>query len=90
MERTIEVVKELQMQGLISDYALGGGSALLFYIEPVLTYDLDIFILLDTPEDRTLQSLTPYCLMNLFSGMAYTYNGRIIWSDIDEHNRTRF
>lgn len=43
MEKAIEVIKELQKEGVIKDYAVGGGIAVIVYVEPILTYDLDIF-----------------------------------------------
>jgi hypothetical protein len=43
MEKALKVIKELQEKGLIKNYAIGGGIAAIFYIEPILTYDLDIF-----------------------------------------------
>jgi predicted nucleotidyltransferase len=45
MKDTLKVVNELKEKGLITDYAIGGGIATLFYIEPFLTYDLDMFII---------------------------------------------
>ena len=45
MEKTIEIINELQTEGLIRKYAIGGGIATIFYIEPILTYDLDIFFI---------------------------------------------
>jgi hypothetical protein len=50
----IETIKELNIlkkKGLIRNYAIGGGYALNYYIEPTLTYDLDVFILIDTDRD---------------------------------------
>ena len=40
MKKTPKVINELKERGLIDDYAIGGGIAALFYIEPFLTYDL--------------------------------------------------
>lgn len=45
MKQTLKVINELKEKGLIADYAIGGGIASLFYIEPFLTYDLDVFII---------------------------------------------
>lgn len=58
MEKTIQVIQNAQNAGLFSSYAIGGGIAALFYIEPVATFDLDIFIIL--PESSgPLISLSP-------------------------------
>jgi hypothetical protein len=40
------VVNELREQGIIEQYAVGGAMAMLFWAEPVVTFDLDVFILL--------------------------------------------
>ena len=49
MEKAIKVLNALEKKGLITRYAIGGGIAALFYMEPVFTYDLDVFIRL--PEE---------------------------------------
>ncbi len=46
MEKTLKVLNELQIKGLIKRYVIGGGIAVLFYAEPILTYDLDVFCIL--------------------------------------------
>lgn len=50
MERAISVLNDLQECGLVKSYAIGGAIAATFYIEPVLTYDLDVFVLLTGAE----------------------------------------
>jgi len=45
MRETLKIINELKVTGLIDDYAIGGGIAALFYIEPFLTYDLDVFVI---------------------------------------------
>jgi uncharacterized protein (UPF0297 family) len=52
MEKTLEIINQMQREGVFSKYAIGGGIAALFYIEPIATFDLDIFILL--PESSGL------------------------------------
>ena len=44
MEETIKILNELQEKKLLRKYAIGGGIATIFYVEPVLTYDLDIYL----------------------------------------------
>ena len=46
MEGTLRVLNELEAGGVISRYAIGGAMGAIFYIEPFLTYDLDIFVVL--------------------------------------------
>ena len=51
MIKTIKIINNLKEASLIKDYAIGGGYAVNYYLEPILTYDLDVFILLDTEKD---------------------------------------
>ena len=46
MKRTIEVLNELEKEGVFSRYAIGGAMGAIFYTEPFLTFDLDIFVVL--------------------------------------------
>jgi len=50
VEKTLKVLNKLEREGLIRRYAIGGGIAAIFYMEPVLTYDLDVLVFLpETP-----------------------------------------
>ena len=33
----------MQLKGIVKKYAVGGAVAAIFYVEPILTYDLDVF-----------------------------------------------
>ncbi|MBA5867432.1 MAG: hypothetical protein GDA67_12145 [Nitrospira sp. CR1.3] len=46
MERTLQILNELERDGVLGRYAIGGAMGATFYIEPLLTFDLDIFVLL--------------------------------------------
>jgi hypothetical protein len=46
MEKTLTVINQLEQEGLIGRYAIGGAIAATRYIEPIQTYDLDIFVVL--------------------------------------------
>ena len=56
MDKALKVIRELQNSGLIRAYAIGGGIAATYYIEPILTYDLDIFFI---PRTEALDLLSP-------------------------------
>jgi hypothetical protein len=58
MEKAIQIISHAQSEGLFSSYAIGGGIAALFYIEPVATFDLDVFIILPEPSGPII-SLSP-------------------------------
>jgi hypothetical protein len=45
MDKALKVIEEIARQGIIKTYAIGGGIAATYYIEPLLTYDLDIFFI---------------------------------------------
>ncbi len=44
MERTLAIINLMQSEGIIKHYAIGGAVAATFYIEPVQTFDLDVFV----------------------------------------------
>lgn len=46
MERTLKVLNELEHAGVLSRYAIGGAMGATFYAEPLLTFDLDVFVVL--------------------------------------------
>ena len=68
MEKAIKVINEMQAQGIIKKYAVGGAVAAIFYIETILTYDLDIFII-PTEESENLLALSP--VYNYLKGKGY-------------------
>jgi hypothetical protein len=58
VEKALKILNDLETKGLIKRYAIGGGIAVLYYAEPVLTYDLDVFCLIP-PETGELITLSP-------------------------------
>jgi hypothetical protein len=58
LEKTIQILNELEDAGVIEKYAIGGAVAAIFYIESTVTFDLDIFVLLKK-EKKSLISLSP-------------------------------
>jgi hypothetical protein len=46
MKTTLQVLNELEGDGVIERYAIGGAMGATFYVEPLLTFDLDVFVLL--------------------------------------------
>lgn len=75
MERTLQVLNELERDGVIRRYAIGGAMAAVFYMEPLLTYDLDVFVLLP-PATGELLSLAP--LYECLKGRGYPEEGECV------------
>lgn len=46
MEKTLQILNALEQDGVLGRYAIGGAMGATFYVEPLLTFDLDIFVLL--------------------------------------------
>ena len=47
----LETLNALKRKATIGDYAIGGGYAVNYYLEPSYTYDLDILVLLGSDAD---------------------------------------
>lgn len=45
MEKTLAVLNQMEADGVIQRYAIGGAIAAAFYIEPAQTYDLNVFLI---------------------------------------------
>jgi hypothetical protein len=54
MEATLRVLNELEREGVFARYAVGGAVGAIFYMEPFLTYDLDVFVALRATAGRLL------------------------------------
>lgn len=58
MKETLELINQMQTDGVIGDYAIGGAVGATFYLAPAATVDLDLFVSL--PKDTgLLVSLSP-------------------------------
>jgi hypothetical protein len=44
IEKTIAVINQMNADGVIENYALGGATAVIFYTEPIATEDVYIFV----------------------------------------------
>ncbi len=60
MEKTLQVLNGMERTGVIRRYAIGGAVVAIFYMEPVLTYGLDIFVELPAAGSGLL-SLSQVC-----------------------------
>ena len=57
MKDTLAIVEQLHASGVIGPYAIGGAVGAAFYLEPVATLDVDIFVLFEPAQ--LILTLTP-------------------------------
>jgi hypothetical protein len=75
VEKTLQVLNRMQADGLIGQYAIGGAIAATFYVEPISTFDLDIFFTVTGAVDKFL-SLTP--LYDYLAALGYEAVGEAV------------
>jgi hypothetical protein len=54
-----QILEELVAQGLVDQYAVGGAVAATYFLEPISTQDVDVFIRLAAKPERALLDPTP-------------------------------
>jgi hypothetical protein len=59
VKATLEAINQMQTDGVIGKYAIGGAVGATLYLEPAATLDVDIFVTLPAPPDSSLLSLAP-------------------------------
>jgi len=62
LDRVIEIIEEMQTNGVIGSYALGGAMAAAIYVDPFPTQDLDFFVhlLADVSDFDPLRPIIDY------------------------------
>ena len=75
MKPTLHVLNDLEAAGVLGRYAIGGAMAATFYVEPLLTFDLDVFVILPQFVSGLL-SLAP--LYQALRGRGYLEEGECV------------
>lgn len=57
--RVISVINQMEADGVVDRYAIGGAVGATFYLEPVATLDIDIFVAFRSQPGQTLVSPRP-------------------------------
>lgn len=76
MKSTLEMINRMQADGIISKYAIGGAVGATFYLEPLATADVDIFVMLPTGPGSSLLSIGP--IYNYLRGRGCRVEGERI------------
>lgn len=59
MERIFALINQMEADGIIGRYAIGGAVGSIFWLEPITTKDVDIFVMLPRSPEGSLLTLSP-------------------------------
>ena len=59
LKKTLAVINQMQAAGVIGRYAIGGAVGATFYLEPVRTVDVDVFVAIDPDAGKVIASPKP-------------------------------
>jgi hypothetical protein len=76
IKETIAIINRMQADQVIERYAIGGAVGATFYLEPVATLDLDVFITLRVDPASSLLSLQP--IFDYLKAQGATVQGEYI------------
>ena len=59
MEKIFAILRQMEADGVIGRYAIGGAIGAVFWLEPMTTKDIDVFVVLPKSPGGSLLTLTP-------------------------------
>ncbi len=75
MKETLDVIRRMRAEGVIGSYAIGGAVGATFYLEPMATMDVDVFVSFGK-KDSGLISLTP--IYSYLKSGGYSLRGEYV------------
>lgn len=76
MEKIFAVLNQMESDGVIGRYAIGGAVGSIFWLEPITTKDLDVFVMLPTAPGGSLLTLGP--IYEYLLARGYSPQGQFI------------
>lgn len=76
LEKIFTVIKQMEADGVIGRYAIGGAVGSIFWLEPITTKDVDVFVMLPTTPGGLLLTLGP--IYEYLMARGYMPNGQFI------------
>jgi hypothetical protein len=76
MKATLTAINQMQENGVIGKYAIGGAVGAVFYLEPSATLDIDIFVSIQTLPDSALITIAP--IYDYLTAQGYKAEGEYI------------
>lgn len=76
MDKIFALLNQMEADGVIGQYAIGGAVGAIFWLEPFATKDLDVFVTLPTGEGSSLLTLGP--IYSYLMSRGYQPSGQFI------------
>jgi len=76
IQLVIQTINQMQADGVITSYAIGGAVGATFYLEPVATFDMDVFVGFKAEPDSLLGSPQPIC--DYLRSLGYPMKGEYV------------
>src|SRR6266705_668127 len=71
IKEAIQIINRMEADGVVEDYAIGGAVGATFYLEPVATLDVDVFIAFQNAADSPIIDPRPiYEYLKLRGGVV--------------------
>jgi hypothetical protein len=59
LKKALAIINQMQAAGVIGRYAIGGAVGATFYLEPIATVDVDVFVAMPTVPGQLIATLKP-------------------------------
>lgn len=76
IQAVLRVLEDLVAEGVLESYAVGGAVAATYFLEPISTQDVDVFVRLHTEPGRTVLDPTP--IFGFLSRRGYGMEGEYV------------
>jgi hypothetical protein len=76
LQKAFAVINEMQTAGVIGRYAIGGAVGATFYLEPVRTVDVDVFVAIQPEAGKLI--ITPKPIYDYLTARGYVAQGEYI------------
>ena len=77
MIATLRIINQMQADGIIGKYAIGGAVGAVFHLEPIDTIDIDVFVALNSIVGSSLISIAP--LYEYLTARGYKAQGEYVF-----------
>jgi hypothetical protein len=76
IQEVIRTLNQMRREGVIEDYAVGEAVGATFYLEPIATIDIDVFVAFEVQSERLI--VDPQPIFRYLESQGYKMNGEYV------------